>query len=593
MLQQFPSETLTSHLAILGKTGSGKTYAAKGLAEELLSAGARVCIVDPTGAWHGLRSSADGKRPGFPVTIFGGSHGDLPLAASHGEAIAEILGTSNTPAILDTSQLRVSERTRLFADFADALMRKNKGPLHLFLDEAHVFAPQGKVPDPQSGIMLAAANNLVSGGRSRGLRIVLITQRPAKLHKDALTQVETLVAMRLVAPQDRRAVEEWIRDNADQAKGREIIESLAALKTGQGWIWAPELAVLDRFTFPRIRTFDSSRAPEHGESGAGPVVAAVDRGAIAERLKAAGADALANDPAALRRRIADLERTQAAKPKAAPAPAAPAGPSPEDLAELWGGAHQLGFDEGQAFCHEALQQLLAGWLKWSRPNPDDLKGHLALARRLGLKVLMERGKGPGGATRISMDSPDDPPPRDAGHRAAPAAPAPRAERRPPAQLAPRAETSNGATLPKGEAAILRACIQYPDGLRREQLTVLTGYKRSSRDDYTARAKAKGLLETQGDLVRATEAGIAALPDAEPLPRGEALQDFWRERLPLGERKILEELLRNYPAPVTREHLSQVTGYKRSSRDDYLSRLRAKELVQSVEGAAVRAVDQLF
>jgi DNA helicase HerA-like ATPase len=99
------------------------------------------------------------------------------------------------------------------------LHRVNSKPLHIIIDEAHLFAPQGRVPDPQSGRMVHAANNLVSGGRVKGLRIMLISQRPAKLHKDSLTQVETLIAMRLIAPQDRAAVE----------------DSVARGVTGYGW----------------------------------------------------------------------------------------------------------------------------------------------------------------------------------------------------------------------------------------------------------------------------------------------------------------------------------------------------------------------
>ena len=52
---------------------------------------------------------------------------------------------------------------------------------------------------------------------------MLISQRPAKLHKDSLTQVETLVAMRLIAPQDRDAVSDWIADQADKDQGKEIV----------------------------------------------------------------------------------------------------------------------------------------------------------------------------------------------------------------------------------------------------------------------------------------------------------------------------------------------------------------------------------
>jgi hypothetical protein len=136
---------------------------------------------------------------------------------------------------------------------------------------------------------------------------MLITQRPAKLHKDSLTQVETLIAMRLIAPQDRKAVEEWIKDNADPEKGREIIRSLATLKTGQGWIWTPEVDLLERVSFPKIKTFDSSKAPDGNESTV-QVLAPIDKEAIAARLMTVAADALANDPATLKKRVAELER---------------------------------------------------------------------------------------------------------------------------------------------------------------------------------------------------------------------------------------------------------------------------------------------
>src|SRR3990167_5934990 len=47
---------------------------------------------------------------------------------------------------------------------------------------------------------------------------------------------------------------------------------------------------------------------------------------------------------------------------------------------------------------------------------------------------------------------------------------------------------------KGEMAVLTALGQYPDGLDREHITVITGYKRSSRDAYIYRLKVKGLID---------------------------------------------------------------------------------------------------
>lgn len=559
MRQAIPDAALEQHIAILGKTGSGKTYAAKGVVEGILSAGGRVCIIDPTGAWHGLRSSATGKSAGFPVVIFGGSHADLPLGGAHGEALAEIIGTASTPAIIDTSLMRVGERVRFFADFADALVRKNKGPLHLVIDEAHLFAPQGKVSDPQSGAMLHAANNLVSLGRSRGLRIILITQRPAKLHKDSLTQVETLVALRLIAPQDRGAVEDWIKDNADEKQGREIIQSLATLKTGHGWVWAPELGVLERVAFPKIKTFDSSAAPGDEEAGAGPVLAPIDRDAIAKRLETVAADAIANDPTRLKAEITKLRREMAT-----------AGQQkqeidPKAIEDADRAGYERGFKEGA----EATKAVML-------PKADAVIEAVHVLRVATLPAANYR---PGFSRPSSVPQ----------HS--------RSALRPPMPRAKPVGTNGhriGEMLPKGERACLIAVSQYQNGVRREQLTVLTGYKRSSRDAYIQRLRERGYIEHDGERIVSTDQGITALgSDYDPLPTGDALRERVLGRLPEGEKRVLEILIARYPEEVDRADIDEETGYQRSSRDAYLQRLSARELVASVGRGAVKAAADLF
>ena len=167
--------------------------------------------------------------------------------------------------------------------------------------------PQGRVADPQSANMLHAANNLISLGRARGLRITIISQRPAKIHKDSLTQVHSLIAMRLIAPQDRAAVEAWIADQADIQKGKQIIASLPSLKTGEGWLWAPEIDILEKIKFPKISTFDSSRSPD-GETGAKIVLAPINLDAIQGKLAGIKQEKISNDPVALKRQIAELHK---------------------------------------------------------------------------------------------------------------------------------------------------------------------------------------------------------------------------------------------------------------------------------------------
>jgi hypothetical protein len=90
---------LDERVAIVGTSGSGKTYAAKGLVELLLTSVARICVVDPLGVWWGLRSSADGITPGFPVIVFGGRHADVPLDEGMGAALGRVVGTYESLAL--------------------------------------------------------------------------------------------------------------------------------------------------------------------------------------------------------------------------------------------------------------------------------------------------------------------------------------------------------------------------------------------------------------------------------------------------------------------------------------------------------------
>ena len=88
-----PMAALDERLAIVGTSGSGKTYAAKGLVERLMRQGARVCVVDPLGVWWGLRDAPDGAPSGYPVVVFGSAHADVALDPGIGPALGRLVST--------------------------------------------------------------------------------------------------------------------------------------------------------------------------------------------------------------------------------------------------------------------------------------------------------------------------------------------------------------------------------------------------------------------------------------------------------------------------------------------------------------------
>ena len=276
--------------AIVGTTGAGKTFAAKGAVEQLLRLGRRVIIIDPTGAWWGLRAGADGNQAGgFPVVIFGGDHADVPVTpdAEAGKALALALAERDVQAIIDISEMTGREKNRFLTPFLENLYARNKAALHLVVDEADEVAAQRLADGEQR--LFGAFDKIVRRGRLKGFRPLMISQRPAVIHKNVLSQIGTLIALKLTSPQDRKAIKEWVKGNADADQAKAVMQSLPTLARGEGWVWSPADGVLERTTFPAIQTFDSSRTPDHEEAVVAPALTAVDVAGLRAAMSASSA----------------------------------------------------------------------------------------------------------------------------------------------------------------------------------------------------------------------------------------------------------------------------------------------------------------
>ncbi|BEV44712.1 helicase HerA-like domain-containing protein [Afipia carboxidovorans] len=308
-----PEAYLEEDVAVLGRKGGGKTYTSKGIVERLLEGKRRVLILDPLGVWAGLRTAANGRDAGFPIAIFGGVHGDLPLEPAAAVPMADVIARNNIPAVLDISDLSKTAQQSFLLAFLRELRRVNTEALTLVLEEADVFAPQNPMGD-DSKALHAEIDWICRRGRFRGFRLITITQRPARLSKDVLTQAATLIMHRLPAPQDRDAVKAWVDGNGDRDQAKEVFDTLARLDVGEAWVWSTTDNQLQRMRFPKIKTLDTSATPKAGEKRVEPkTLAQVDLGPIktamdaaaAERLqraepKSGGKNGSAIDPAALK-----------------------------------------------------------------------------------------------------------------------------------------------------------------------------------------------------------------------------------------------------------------------------------------------------
>ena len=313
-----PASAVTQTFGILAVRGAGKSNTAAVMAEEMFAAGLPFVVIDPVGAWYGLRSSADGKTAGLAVPIFGGAHGDLPLERGAGELLADLVTAKRLSCVIDLSRVESEgdKKTFLLA-FARRLYLKNADPLHLFLEEADDYIPQKPMRDEAQ--LLRAWENIVRRGRTRGLGMTLITQRSAAINKMVLTQVETLIAMRTTSPQDRAAVEAWVKYHQT---GDDVIASLSSLRDGEAWVWSPHfLGGMWRVQIRRRRTFDSGATPKNlrgTQAKRAATLADVDLEAVQAEMAATIDRARAEDPRELRREIARLKADLAQTPRTAP-----------------------------------------------------------------------------------------------------------------------------------------------------------------------------------------------------------------------------------------------------------------------------------
>lgn len=565
-----PMDAVTQTLAAIGRKGAGKTYLASVIAEQMLDVGAQVVVLDPVGNFWGLRVGADGKSRGKEIFVLGGEHGDIALTPESGVRIARLLVEKRVSAVLDVSAFRMGERKRFATDFGEELFHLKKSqrtPVHVFVEEAQLFAPQRAGPDEAR--MLGAYESIVRLGRNYGIGATLVTQRPQSVNKEVLSQVECLCVLQVNGTHERKALEEWVQEaGAD----RKLVGELPGLARGEGYVWSPSwLRVFQRVRFATKTTFDASATPEVGKAARAASLSAVDVEALRADLQEVVAAAEKDDPKALRRQIAELQRELAKKP----APAAPVMETKKVEVPV--------LKDGQI-------AKLATVVERMGDVAEKLAGQAGALRELAGEIVV--------AVKRATAQPANAPPLPARALAAGySRPAPAAvPRTVPHRPLPRTKGDaalEGGALGKGERTILTAIAQHDGGVTREQLTVLTGYKRSSRDTYLQRLRTAGLIN-DGERITATEAGCEALgSDFEPLPTGAALLEYHRQRLPEGERVILDVVVGAYPEAIDREAISEQTDYQRSSRDTYLQRLRSRQLVTDVGRGLVRASETLF
>jgi hypothetical protein len=584
-------DAVTQKLAMLGRTGSGKSYGATKLAEEMLDAGAQIVALDPVGIWYGLRT-------GYSIPVFGGLHGDIPLEVGGGALIADLIVDRRISAVVDVSQFESdADKARFARDFAARFYFRQKqkpSPVHLFLEEAQEFVPQN--PEKEEGWMLHAFVRIAKLGRNFGIGMTQLSQRPQEVNKKALNQTECLFAFQMTGSQERDAIAKWA---TSKGVDENLDEILPSLEVGQAHVWSPQWLRISRTVkIAKKKTADVSSTPQ---VGAKPIKAKdlrpVDLEALREKMAATIERERAENPKELRAQIVVLKREKAElEKKVAKAPTTTVEEKKVEIAVLkTKDANKL---------ESASKRLQEVGVRVAKIG-DDL---IALIRKAipapdGSKLILERG-----TATVAQPAPS-PRSKIAIERTVAALHAPKPAPTPAPAPGPATLMISGPmqkilnTLASFEALGVQECDRNQVAIFSGASPTSSSFANNLSDLKNPKDKAGGpipgaqpLIEyPKGGRLKLTDAGRAVAVNETVFASLDQLQSTWIAKVGGACGKILAAAIAAYPNPITKTDLAAQVQVSETSSSfaNNLSTLRTLGVIDYPGKGLVVATPILF
>ncbi len=117
------------------------------------------------------------------------------------------------------------------------------------LEEAHILAPNKRESDSKRWIQRVARE-----GRKFGLGLCLVSQSPKTVDHDALSQMNNMIILRLVEPEDQRHVQ-----SASESLSQDLVNQLPSLNVGEAIV----LGLMSKV--PTLVKIDEFKGRRHGD----------------------------------------------------------------------------------------------------------------------------------------------------------------------------------------------------------------------------------------------------------------------------------------------------------------------------------------
>lgn len=413
----------------------------------------------------------------------------------------------------------------------------------------------------EDGATYAEIEKLVRMGGNAAVGITLINQRSQEINKAVLDQCTTLVLGCQVGSRSIESVEKWM-DRLDSLTAEAVAKKLPQLKAGQAFVWTrqnPEKPQFEHITMCRSLHPDR-RTPETVLKTAKTTDTAEFVAKLSKAIPQLIEQAKANDPEQLKKRIVELER-QAKNITPTVERTEVSILTADDRKKL---EVILPSIEHFANVAESLKQQVAS-----------LQNGIGELRYDYMSIVHK-------LLSANNDRPNK------------ILPAQRRSERPVS--APSAPVARDPIAIGGGMRRMLVALAQRSPLSDRQLGVRAGLssKSGTFGTYLATLRQNGFIEGQRDALTISQDGLEALGDYEPLPTGQALLDYWLNRLIGGQMRMLSCLAAKYPQSMTDADLGDAAGVASNSGTfgTYLAGLRTLELV-SGKRSALLASAELF
>ncbi len=244
---KLPLEILYQVMFISGKRGSGKSYTAAVLMEEFERLGLQFVCFDALDA-HGYLNQLDGieriePQPGDGINM---------------KKLVSKLKVSPKSLIINLSQLPLDNQQQLVSDYCEAILDTDiggKGLMTLF-EECQDFVPQIGRPSSYASIV-----RLCKLGRASGYGVSLISQRPAAVSKEALSQASVYCCHNIINTKDLDALKDQLSFGSDKESIKKILQGITYSKAGEAVMYSPEFFRDDGYIV--VGKIDTPRRTEH------------------------------------------------------------------------------------------------------------------------------------------------------------------------------------------------------------------------------------------------------------------------------------------------------------------------------------------